>query len=250
LNKLSETLQVNLSLYYLIFSLIGLLLIVALTFTVPTLRTNFFWQRPLVATIFGLTCLLGLTAGFFPRICSRTLSFKNKIKSAGASNTWVDRSVDKPKKFAGHHPKCGNFSVHVFHLGGKTFCAGCTGLVIGAFFSFFGTLIFVLFGLFLVGTGTIFFWLGFVCVLSGLLQYNLLNLQNSFIHMFLNVVFVIGSFFLFVGIELIVGNLILDGYFLALTFFWIYTRIMLSQWEHRKICLACGLKSCGFLNQR
>jgi hypothetical protein len=250
LNKLSETRQVNLSLYYLIFSLIGLLLIVALTFTVPTLRTKFFWQRPLVAAIFGFTCLLGLTTGFFPRRCSRTLSFKNKIKSAGASNTWVDRSVDKPKEFVGHHPKCGNFSVHVFHLGGKTFCAGCTGLVIGAFFSFFGTLIFVLFGFFLIGSGTIFFWLGFVCVLSGLLQYNLLNLQNSFVHMFLNVFFVIGSFFLFVGIELIVGNLILDGYFLALTFFWIYTRIMLSQREHRKICLACGLKSCGFLNQR
>ena len=249
MNTLSETRQDNLYRYYLIVSLIGLLLIVALTFTVPTLRTKFFWQRPLVATIFGLTCLLGLTAGFLARRCSITLFFRNKIKNAGSSNTWVTRSVDKPKKYVGHHPKCENFSVHVFHLGGKTYCAGCTGLVIGAFFSFFGTLIFVLFGFFLVGTGTIFFWLGFVCVLSGLLQYNLLNLQNSFVHMFLNVVFVIGSFFLLVGIELIVGNLILDGYFLALTFFWIYTRIMLSQREHRKICSACGLKSCGFLDQ-
>jgi len=174
------------------------------------------------------------------------LHFKRNISRASAY-AGSGSMTESAKKFEGHHPSCGNFSAHVFHLGDKKCCAGCTGLVIGAIISFFGTLIFSFTKLFLDDMGIVFFWLGFVWIVLGLLQYNLLDVQRSFIHLFLNVIFVLGAFLFLVGMEEISSNPILEGYLLTLTLFWILTRILLSEQEHRKICIACGLKSCRFL---
>lgn len=149
--------------------------------------------------------------------------------------------------FEGHHPSCGKFAAHVLRLGDKKHCAGCTGLVVGATISLLGTLIYLSLGVFPEETAVLVFWLGFAGVALGLLQYNVFNIGGSLVHMFLNVAFVTGAFLLLIGIEEITSNPLLEVYFVALTLYWILTRILLSQQEHRKICAACGLESCGFL---
>lgn len=246
MNKPPETRRSILSLYFISVSLLGLFLLVALTFAAPT-KVHFSWQRPVVGSFFGLISLLGITAGVYPSRCSRMLHFKRKINSTSISNADNGSTAEHARKLEGHHPSCENFSAHVFHLSGKTYCAGCTGLVTGAATSFFGTLVFCFTELSLDGVGIVFFWLGFIGVVSGLLQYNLFGMKKSYVHLSLNVIFVVGAFLLLVGVEEITNNFILDGYLLILIVFWILTRVLLSQQEHRKVCLACGLKSCPFL---
>jgi len=245
LNKLPRKRFNIFSLYFISVSLTGLFLLVPFTFYHPTLRVNVPWQKRAVGLIFGFICLLGIAAGVYPPKCSRMLHFQKGSQSGSVHS--AEQGSKGKRIFEGHHPSCGNFSAHVFQLGGKTYCAGCTGLVIGATVSLLGSLVYSLTDSLPGSTGVVFFWFGLVGVSSGLLQYNLLNVHKSLLHMFLNVIFVLGAFFLLVGIEEITSNLVLDVYFLALTLFWILTRIMLSQQEHKKICLTCGLKPCGFL---
>jgi len=146
-------------------------------------------------------------------------------------------------RFKGHHPDCGKFSAHVFKLGGKTYCAGCTGLVLGAAASLFGVAFYFFFGL-PVEQGSFIFWLGFLGVACGLLQYHLFNFGGSSVHLFLNVTFVFGAFLFLVGVDEIARSLAVDSYLLALNVYWVSTRIVLSRQEHRRICSICDVKLC------
>ena len=90
------------------------------------------------------------------------------------------------------------------------------------------------------------FWLGFIGVACGLLQYNLSNVNRGPVHFFLNVIFVLGAFLLLVGVNEISGSSFLGVYLLTLIVYWIMARITLSQLEHRKICATCNSKLCSF----
>jgi len=145
----------------------------------------------------------------------------------------------------GHHPTCDNFSVHVIRFGNKTYCAGCTGLVLGAILSLIGILSYAFFN-FVVGTNIIIaFWIGFFTVALGLTQNYIPYRRMGSVHFLLNLVFVLGAFLLFIGINEITNNFNIEVYFLILIFFWITTRIMTSQIEHKKICATCK-KSCQY----
>jgi len=201
-----------------------------------------------IGSVFGLICLLGIVAGIYPSRCSRLLHFQKKSQSKSVYDAEQGGMGERNATFEGHHPSCGNFSSHVFQLGDRKYCAGCTGLVIGAVVSLFGTLWFLFAELFLGYLSVVFLGLGLIGVALGILQYNLFNMQRSFVHLSLNVIFVLGAFFLLIGIEEVTSSLVLEVYFVALTLFWVLTRILLSQLEHRRICIACGLKSCRFLD--
>jgi len=245
LNKVPKTQPNILSQYFISVSLIGLFLLAALTFGIPTLEVNFSWRKPVIGSIFGLICFLGIMAAVYPPKCSRMLHFQRKSEGRSHYDAEQGSMGKRITTFEGHHPICGNFSAHVIQLGGKKHCAGCTGLVIGAMISLSGISMYFFTGVFLKEMATLFFWLGFAGVSLGLLQYNLFT-QRSLIHLFLNVIFVLGTFFLLIGIEEITSNMVLEVYFVTLTLYWILTRILVSQREHRKICVACGLESCRF----
>jgi hypothetical protein len=151
--------------------------------------------------------------------------------------------------FEGHHPSCKDFSAHVFRLGDKKYCAGCTGLVAGAVISLLGTLVFFSTEIVLGDMSALVFWLGFVGVVLGLLQHPLSRKRGAGVHLLLNVAFVFGAFLLLIGIDGITGNMSLESYFLVLVLYWILTRTILSQQEHRRICRACGLESCLYLEK-
>jgi len=118
------------------------------------------------------------------------------------------------------------------------------GLIAGAFAAIVGDFLYFFAGLDARGASTLIFWPGFAGVACGLLQYNLL-MDRSDVHFVLNVTFVLGAFFLLVGVNEAAGSLVLNLYLLTLIIFWIITRIALSQAEHRKMCSGCNLKPCS-----
>jgi hypothetical protein len=230
------------SLFFLTFSFTGLIFIAVLTNQPTTTQSNIPWRKPLVGTAFSIVCILGILAGIFPSKCSSMFHFRRTKQKEPAKE-----SADLPKKtlaFHGHHPDCGNFGAHVFRLGNRVFCAGCVGLILGAVLSLFGVALYFFLNLPLWFSYEIVFWIGIVGVSCGLLQYHLFNWGKSSVHLSVNTFFVFGVFLLLVGVDEITQSLIVDFYLVALSIFWLYTRILLSRLDHRKICTTCRLEEC------
>lgn len=229
-----------LSLSYISLSLVNLFILAVSTFTFKTTTLNFNLQKQLTGSIFAIICILGIIVGVYPTRCSRIPHFRKKFdrKELTDQETTTIR-------FVGHHPKCGNFSTHILLLRGKTYCAGCTGLVLGAIIALLAILSYSLLDFHVGEYGVFVFWVGFIAVVCGLLQYRIRDGNKGQIHFFLNLTFVLGAFLLLVGIHEITRNFILEVYLLAMIVYWIITRVMISQLEHRKICAACQ-QSCSY----
>ena len=99
-------------------------------------------------------------------------------------------------------------------------------------------------------TGTVFYFfngwsidtLSFQLVLFGIAGITLGFFQlkfKGFIRLGLNMLFVLGAFFVLVGIDALVQSVLADFFLIVLIVFWLLTRIQLSQWDHFKICLNC-----------
>ncbi len=232
------------TLFYLAVSTIGLGLVAILTYSQTVPSTDFAWQKPATGIMFSAVCVLGIVAGLSPRRCSSATHFKATKKSPPATQKPFD-SEKASTTFRGHHPACGNFDAHVLSFGGRTLCAGCTGLVFGAVLSLAGSFLYFFVGVSSIEFSEIVFWLGFLGVACGLLQYEL-PVNSGFVHFLLNVAFVLGAFLLVVEVNAAKESLTLNLYLLLLTVYWILTRIELSRIEHRRKCLSCSSKPCSF----
>lgn len=230
--------------FFLISSLIGLCLLAAMIFTSSSPETYPPWQGPLVGSLFVLICLSGIVAGVSPSTCSSLVRSATDEGQHAAQTSLNQNGVRESK---GHHPDCGNFSTHTFQFRGKTYCAGCTGLIIGAVVSIFGAIGYLALRPQSEQIGGMLFWLGFLGVSLGLFQHNLPFVRRNYAHLLLGVVFVLGAFLLLVGLMEMGSSLIIEGYFLVLSLYWILTRVILSQEEHRRICDECARSSCGFV---
>jgi len=229
--------------FFLATSLVGLCMLAVMTFLSPSPETIPPWQAPVVNSLFVLICLSGIVAGISPSTCS---SLFGSLAGHREHTTIAMPSPNATGEKKGHHPDCGSFSMHTFQFRGKTYCAGCTGLVIGAVVSILGTVAYFILAPQWGQIGWLLFWLGFLGVSLGLLQHGLRIFRKNYAHGLLGVTFVFGAFLVFIGIEEISNNLIVEGYFLVLSLFWIVTRVILSQEEHRRICDECGRSDCGF----
>lgn len=229
----------TISLCYIVFSLLGLCLLPILTFYISKEAIFFPLRRRLNILFFSTICILGITAGIYPTKCSQMIHLSRNKKTEHINSGVA--SI----KFEGHHPTCGNFSSHVLKLGRKTYCAGCAGLVTGAVFSLIGCPIYFFNGLH-EAAYTPFFWLGFISVTCALLQYQIIIVNKSVFHFFLNVLFVMGTFLIFIVVN--EKNSAVGVFLLPLIVYWIMTRVTLSKLEHKKICSTCGSKSCNYYN--
>lgn len=229
-----------LSVAYVSLALSGLVVLAWLTLNSPARVGKAPFHKQAVGSFFSAICLVGIMLGISPSGLSRITHIRRRTKY-----DQTGRSNSRPT-YIGHHPVCGNFSSHVLTIWGKPRCAGCTGLVIGAIIALVGSLLYFFLD-FRVGEAAILvFWLGFGCVVCGLLQYHIFT-KNSVVHFLVNVMFVFGAFLLLVGVGELASSPVLEAYLFTLIIYWIITRIMLSQREHEKICAACGLKSCAYL---
>jgi hypothetical protein len=210
-------------------SVFGLAL-VPLLLLQPNLQTDQSpMRRPLVGAIYSVVCVFGIVAVFYPGKCRMMFkkpndSIDNKNPSASAV------------QFKGHHPDCEEFSGNRITIRGSVFCAACSGLLVGAIVSIVGVVLFSL-GFIDFGTGSL--WVlaaGGVLMLVGLAQIKM----RGYVKMVVNALFVVGSWISLVGADLVGQNLLIDAYVLGLIVFMLWFRILLSEWNNKRICLACG----------
>jgi hypothetical protein len=133
------------------------------------------------------------------------------------------------------------------HIGEGVYCAGCTGLVLGAAIALVGSALYFFVGVPLIQT-VLLFWLGFGGVAIGLLQhpfYALIKPRHGVVRVIVNLGFVVGAFLLLASVAEITNNLMLTAYLLLMSLYWIFTRIAMSKRGHRRICTLCGEPSCS-----
>ena len=226
--------------YLVITSFLGLFLAGMLTVYQPRVYENLLWRKPLIGSIFVLICIFGILAVFYPTQCSRVFNFKKEKPSRSYLGKFASHGTSSTLQ--GHHPDCENFAVHVFRIGDKTFCAACTGLLLGGFLALVGTLLYFFSNWRVEQSSLLMVWVGVLGVGFGLFQFKF----RSFVRLFLNLFFVLGTFFILIGVDKLIHSMTIDLFLVALTLFWLFTRISLSHWDHKRICSACKVATCEF----
>jgi hypothetical protein len=231
--------------YLVTVSLFGLFLAGIVAFYPPVAWESFLWRKPVVGSIFGSICILGILAAFFPKQCSGVFDFrKGKEGSRSYLNHFASNGTSLTVR--GHHPDCGSFSTHVFRVGNKTFCTACTGLLLGGLLALAGTILYF-FSNWHVGQGSsLLILVGILGVGFGLFQFNF----KGIVRLFLNAFFIFGTFLILINVDELVRSVKVDLFLIALALFWLFTRISLSQWDHRRICRACRVAACEIAGKR
>lgn len=228
--------NLNLTLGFMVAcSLFGSLITLLVAVYPPTLVQDFSWRKPLVGSIFLLICAWGSLTAVSPRKCSMA----HETQMGGALMD-SDVKTGFPVSSKGHHPDCGGFSAHIIRFRGNRYCAACTGLLTGGVIAMIVTSLYFFFGL---NVGPVSFstvLVGQLGLVSGLIQFKLKGWTRSVA----NVLFVLGSSLMLIGVDQLVGSVFVDAYVIGLVMLWILTRVMVSQWDHRRICLSCGF-SCA-----
>lgn len=229
------------NIYFSSLSIAGLIILAILVFYTPSSKIIYPHQNLLILSIFVFICILGMMAALSPVKCSELSSFKKNSYSNPKQNFDEDLPSNN---FKGHHPDCNNFKTHTYSFRGKKYCAGCSGLFLGALIAIVGTSIYYLYGINDENTGRIIFLIGFLTVLVSLLQNFLLKLNINLSRFFFNFILVIGSVLIMIGISELQSSLFIQSYFLVLVFIWILARITSSERNHYKICNECSMESC------
>jgi hypothetical protein len=221
-------------------SFFGLVTILLLTLAPPNVAEDSPWRKTFTGSIFALICISGTVATFFPAKCSEGFSPQDGEKTTIHTKGQLANRVIK-----GHHIDCGEFSNHTVQVGNNILCAACTGLFIGATIALFGSVLYFFGGwqcghdsVLSILTGSAFAVLGFV-------QFKAAGVVRSV----LNALFVLGSYLIITGMDMHLESMLIDLYVIGLISIWILTRILLSQWDHYRICRACKL-DCGLRKNR
>jgi len=217
-------------------SLFGLLTTSIFALYPPTTLENYLWRKPLIGSIFTLICISGIIATFFPDKCSETFFSKKTEKPAisRAKNSNFDHGSITIR---GHHPNCGRFSAHVIHKGEHALCAACTGLRLGAFAALAGAVLYFFVGWEFEQAVFSAVLVGQMGILLGFVQFKF----KGYIRLVVNAFFVFASLLILVGVDSFAGNIFIDSYLIVLIVFWLFTRIVISRWDHWRICRECRL---------
>jgi hypothetical protein len=213
-------------------SLFGSMTTLLIALYPPIGRQNLSWRKPLVGSVFTLVCVSGVVAAFFPRKCSEGLAFK---KTEPIANSNVRHNTHVTVK--GHHPDCGRFSSHVISRGGVSSCAACTGLIVGAIVALMGTTLYFFLGLDFWQVSLPAILVGELGLLSGFVQFRF----KGYGRLIMNAFFVLATFLILIGVDKLAESAYIDLYVVGLIFFWLWTRVLISQWDHWRICHGCRL---------
>ena len=212
---------------FLATSIFGLLTTLTLVTTKPIVYEDYSWRKPLIGSLFSAICIAGIIAAFRPNKCSE------RFEPEETQSSELDRLPDQQMK--GHHPDCGRFSDHTITFSKRVVCAACSGLASGAFLAFLGAAFYFFGGNVSAETGKPMLIAGSILVLLGFCQLKF----KGFVRLSLNVAFVCGAYLVLIGVDVLAGNLLLDLYVISLVGLWIWTRIILSERDHTRICRLC-----------
>jgi uncharacterized membrane protein len=216
-----------------VISALGYFTILTLAAFNPEPAAALAWRKPLVGSIFASMCILGLVLALTPRKCSETIDH-TKTPRKTASSLPASNSVATIK---GHHYDCGRFSAHIIRVRGHVLCAACTGLFLGALVALFATALYFFAESELQQIDFLDVVLGVATMILGFFQMK----SRGFARLLLNFSFVLGGFLILAAIDGLVQSLSVDLLTIALIAFWIFTRILLSQWDHSRTCRTCSI---------
>jgi len=232
---MSQGILQNRPLMFLLFvSFFGILLLMLLAFFPSMPHEDFVWRKPLVGFVFGLICVLGGLAALFAEQYTNIFNLGKGREHALHGYSF---------KASGHHPRCENFSSHVFEVVNRRFCVACTGLSVGGLLALVGTFLHFFADWHVEQDIVLVVLAGLLGVSLGLFQF---RVRRRLIRILLNAFFVMGSFLVLIGVDGLTQSLFADLFLVALIVFWLFTRISVSQWDHERICYACGVAVCEF----
>jgi len=205
------------------------LTIVPLMVMQPNLdRFQFAGQRSLIGVLFCTLCISGVIAVFYPGKCRGV--FQHTPNPPAKAVT-----LSNHLHIEGHHPNCQNFSKNRITIGGRIFCAACSGLLVGAIIAITGAIAYFFTGLNVISGGIWLVILGEIGMGLGMIQMRV----NGFVKVMLNAIFVIGSFTTLALVDALGKSIFLDLYVLGLIFFLLWFRILLSEWKNKQTCRNC-----------
>lgn len=192
-------------------------------------------EKMIVAGVFIMSCSVGITFAVYPGWIRK--KSRQQIRSARMTNEQPNRS------FYGHHPDCERFQTHRVLVKNKTWCAGCLGLSIGSLvsillmvmymFASFQQPRFILLILFLFGSVPI-----------ALIFLETVSRNNRPVaHLLINAMLVPGFFLVTMSVTELTGKSIFGVFTVLLCTLWLDTRVILSNWRHRRTCSFCP-ESC------
>lgn len=218
-------------------SIIGATLVLPIAVYKPSFQGDLTSRKQLIGSILVLICLSGILAVFSPEKCSKTFHNRRKGKPSALTVEGLGSYLVRAQ-IRGHHPNCGSFDAHLICLNGRVLCAACTGLFFGGVLVLLGTAFyFFLEADFLGKLGLWGVLVGQIGVVLGFFQFRF----KGFIRSFLNAFFVVACFLMLVGADALAENLLVDLYVTCLITFWLFTRILISKWDHSLICRRCRL---------
>ena len=216
-----------LTLFLISTSIFSLVLTAYLIMYPNSFEERFVFHNLIVGSTFIIVCFIGSIASIYPNSCGKILSSEMKKKS----------------KSQGHHYPCEKYSNHTLKIGNKYFCVTCSGLLIGAIFGIIGS-IWYFSGYFQIDKIIILAPLGMIGVFFGLFQSITPKANGALPRFIAGILLVLGSFILLVNLDQAGNSTFVDLFFVVISLFWVYTKISLSQREHRLICLNCSTKYC------
>ena len=220
--------------FMIVCSLLGSFIILLMVIYPPATMRDYFWRKPFVGSVLFLICAVGSLVAVSPTSCSAT----HKMQMIETSKD-SDVKTDSPVSSEGHHPDCGRFSSHTIQFKGTSYCAACTGLLIGGIMAMSLTVLYFFSGLSAELIGFPALLTGQLGLVLGLVQFKF----KGWTRVSANVLFALGSCLMLIGIDQLVRSVFVDVYLTGLILVWIITRVMISQWDHYRICLRCGF-SC------
>jgi hypothetical protein len=198
-------------------------------------QDNFLLDKNIIGLLFSALCISGIFAAFYPNKCEKTFMFREKRKLNEKNEYTIFRT-----RFSGHHPDCKKFSKNRIQIGRTTLCSACTGLVVGSVFALLGTILYFFVGLTVSTADIRLLLIGDLGILLGLFQFKF----EGYLKLVANALFVVSSFAVLVLADVIGKSFIVDLYVIGVIFFILFARIIISQWNNKKICSVC--ENCEF----
>ena len=224
------------TLFLILTSIVSLILTMYLINYSNNFEEKFSFHNMIVGSTFVSLCFMGIIASIFPVNCGKIFSYKVK-KNLNAINSL------KKSKSTGHHFQCKDYSNHILKIRKKYLCATCSGLLTGAILGIIGS-IWYFSGYLQVKMIHVLTFLGAAGVFFGLFQSIIPRTKGPLSRFFAGMAFVLGTYILLVNLDQIKNNTLVDLFFIVNSIFWIFTKINLSQREHKIICLNCSTKHC------
>ena len=218
---------------YLILSIIGAVLIIILVLLNLSYNAEIeIFDKFLLSVLFTVVCLFGISFAIKP-------NWVNVLIEHDTPGDFHFQPRSKSKKRRGHHPVCDEFKSHTIYIKGKTYCAGCTGLALGATVSIILILLYSIVNFEIPNViYFIFIIIGFSLILLNFIQIIYFH-KNKKLHLLSNFFMVISFLLVVMAIFQLTGSIIFGILGIMISILWLDTRIILSKWNHERICEKC-----------